>query len=163
MHTFFKPVYFLAQRTWNFLGQFGSILAILSWIYALWCTITGQNSAVVYQNWQISGMHTIKSWTKLNDLNVTTVCLVRIEVKRGRALCIMFQTSNLIFQQCISHPTKQTGDTCWAISLFSGKFINQRSNFLVIMEVLFKQYYWYIVLNILVGSINATTYIHIIS
>ena len=115
------------------------------------------------EKYQVCNMHTIKSWTKLNCLNVTTVCLVRIEVKRGRALCIMFQTSNLIFQQCISHPTKQTGDTCWTISLFSGKFINQRSNFLVIMEVLFKQYYWYIVLNILVGSINATAYIHIIS
>ena len=75
---------------------------------------------------------------KFRAIWTTIGYFVRIKVKRGRALCIMFQTNNLIFQQCISYLTRQTGDTCWIISSFSGKFIDQRTNILMIMEVLFE-------------------------
>ena len=51
--------------------------------FMYFCTFTGLNNAVVYQNWQISGMHTINYGKQLNFLNVTTVCLVCLKSKEG--------------------------------------------------------------------------------
>ena len=54
--TFFKLVFFLAKRTWNFC-LFWPIRTILTRLYAFFGVLfTGMNSGVVYQNWQISGM-----------------------------------------------------------------------------------------------------------
>ena len=50
-----KLVYFVAIRTRNFayLANFGYFVAKLC---TSWCTYTGLNNMVVYQNWKISGM-----------------------------------------------------------------------------------------------------------
>ena len=69
--TFFKPVYFLAYRMRIF-GLFWPVWAILSQIYALRCVLfTDLNSAVVYQNWQISGMVDDHVATMLTTMLIT--------------------------------------------------------------------------------------------
>ena len=51
--TFFKPVYFLASRTRNFRLFLAHFFANLR---TFWCTSTGLNNVVVYQNLQIWDM-----------------------------------------------------------------------------------------------------------